>query len=155
MPVRFVPLLVVASFLAAGAAPPARPVPGGQKETFSEVDGAVTINGKKIEYKATSGRLTVKDRTGKETAKMFFMAYVQKGVEKPVPRRIPFGSRGGPGSSSVGLPLGAFGPRRALMNDDGKSAPKPAKLVENEFSLLDLTDLVFIDPVSTGFSRAD
>lgn len=152
MPGRCLLLLIVAAVFTVAAAPPPQ-----KKESFSEVDGSVTIDGKKIEYRATSGRLAVKDRTGKAQANVFFMAYVKKDVEKTSTRPITFCFNGGPGSSSVWLHLGAFGPRRVLMNDDGRSAPNPkqGKLVENEYSLLDLTDLVFIDPVSTGFSRAD
>src|SRR5262249_54188953 len=65
-----------------------------------------------------------------------------------------FTFNGGPGSSSVWLHMGAFGPKRVLLRDDGQPRPPPGRLVTNEFTLLDLTDLVFIDPVTTGFSRA-
>ena len=69
-------------------------------------------------------------------------------------RPITFSFNGGPGSSSVWLHLGLLGPRRVLMYDEGNALPPPYKLIENEYSLLDNSDLVFIDPVSTGYSRA-
>jgi carboxypeptidase C (cathepsin A) len=70
-------------------------------------------------------------------------------------RPLTFSFNGGPGSSSVWLHLGVLGPRRVAMGDeDGRLGPPPYQLVDNEHSLLDKTDLVFIDPVSTGFSRA-
>src|SRR5262249_27751505 len=74
-------LLFAVSLLAPDAAPPARPDPAGQKEAFAEAVGSVTVGGKKVEYGSTAGRLQVKDRTGKATAHVFFMAYVKKGVE--------------------------------------------------------------------------
>jgi carboxypeptidase C (cathepsin A) len=146
-PRRF--LLVAASLLALAAAPPPKPEP------TAEAGGAVMLAGKRVEYLATSGRLPVKDKTGKAGASVFFVAYTKKDIETPAARPVTFCFNGGPGSSSVWLHLGAFGPRRVLLADDGRSAPAPFELVENEWSLLDLTDLVFIDPVSTGYSRAD
>jgi len=114
---------------------------------------AVTLGGKKVEYAATAGTLVLKDEDGKAQASVFHVAYTKPGVN-PVDRPVTFCFNGGPGSSSVWLHMGAFGPKRVALTDDGHSAPPPAKLVENEGSLIDLTDLVFIDPVSTGFSRA-
>ncbi len=144
-------LLLLAAAFQIAAAPPAGPRP----EPIKEVAAAVTMAGGKVEYLATAGRLPVKDRTGKATAKVFFVAYTKKNFAQPGSRPVTFCFNGGPGSSTVWLHLGAFGPRRVLMADDGRSAVRPAKVVENDSSLLDLTDLVFIDPVSTGFSRAD
>ena len=68
-------------------------------------------------------------------------------------RPLTFAFNGGPGSSSVWLHMGTFGPKRVLMDEQGNALPPPYKLVDNEYSLLDATDLVFIDPVSTGYSR--
>ncbi len=124
------------------------------KESLSLSDGTVAVGGKKIEYRATAGTLPLKDESGKRTASMFFVAYTRKGAEDPSRRPVTFCFNGGPGSSSVWLHLGAFGPKRVLMSDEGEALPPPARLVENEWSILDLTDLVFIDPVSTGYSRA-
>lgn len=115
---------------------------------------SVTIGGKRIEYEATAGHLTLTKEDGTERAKVFFIAYTKTGVTDPSTRPLTFSFNGGPGSSSVWLHLGVLGPRRVAMHDDGTTMPPPYKLVDNDQSWLDLTDLVFIDPVSTGFSRA-
>jgi carboxypeptidase C (cathepsin A) len=125
------------------------------KEPTSEVMGAFTIDRQRVEYAVTTGRLPVKDMTGKAQGKIFFIAYTRKTDLKPASRPLTFSFNGGPGSSSSYVHMGAFGPRRVLIDDDGKSIPTPYRLVENDCSLLDVTDLVFIDPVSTGFSRSD
>ncbi|NQW30833.1 MAG: peptidase S10 [Ignavibacteria bacterium] len=114
----------------------------------------VTIDGKKIDYEATAGHLTLTKEDGTERAKVFFIAYTKTGVTDVSARPLTFSFNGGPGSSSVWLHLGVLGPRRVAMNADGTTLPPPYKLVDNEQSWLDLTDIVFIDPVSTGFSRA-
>ncbi|MFO0814968.1 MAG: hypothetical protein U0796_17235 [Gemmatales bacterium] len=118
-------------------------------------DGSLIIAGQKVEYKATAGTLPVTDKTGKAKANIFYVAYTRKTGESPATRRLTFCFNGGPGSASAYVHLGFFGPRRVLMGDDGLSAPTPAQLVENDCSILDVTDLVFIDPVSTGYSRAE
>jgi carboxypeptidase C (cathepsin A) len=125
------------------------------KEPASEVMGVCTINDQKIEYTVTTGRMPVKDMTGKAQGKIFYIAYIRKTNLKPANRPLTFSFNGGPGSSSSYVHMGAFGPRRVAIDEDGKSIPTPYRLVENECSLLDATDLVFIDPVSTGYSRAD
>src|ERR1700733_11207565 len=126
MPLRSFFILVAAFlFLAqthpAGAQPPEQKDQKEQPELFSEVDGSVTIGGKKIEYKATTGRLPVKDLTGKATAKINFTAYVRTMESLPGSRPITFAFGGGPGSSSQSLHIGLFGPRRLMIDDDGKS----------------------------------
>jgi carboxypeptidase C (cathepsin A) len=84
---------------------------------------------------------------------MFFVAYTKAGVEDMSKRPVTFTFNGGPGSSSAWLHMGAFGPKKVLLDDDGNPLPPPFKLVNNQFTLLDSTDLVFIDPVGTGYSR--
>src|SRR5262245_57001319 len=125
-----------------------------EKEDVSLTSGEVTISVKKVEYQASAGRLPLEDKAGKRIANIFFVAYTKKGIKDASTRPITFCFNGGPGSSSVWLHLGAFSPRRVLLSDEGNALPPPARLVENQWSLLDLTDLVFIDPVSTGYSRA-
>lgn len=115
---------------------------------------SVVIGGKTIEYNATAGHLTLTKEDGTIRARVFFVAYTKKNEPDPSRRPITFSFNGGPGSSSVWLHLGVLGPRRVRMNDDGTTLPPPYQLVDNEYSWLDLTDLVFIDPVSTGYSRA-
>jgi carboxypeptidase C (cathepsin A) len=118
-------------------------------------DGSVIIAGQKVEYKATAGTLSSVDKTGKAKANIFYVAYTRKTGESLSTRRLTFCFNGGPGSASAYVHLGFFGPRRILFNDDGLAAQRPVQLVENDCSILDVTDLVIIDPVSTGFSRAD
>lgn len=112
-----------------------------------------TIGGKEIKYTATAGTLVMKDDEGKPKAQIFFVAYTKDGVENLAERPITFAFNGGPGSSSVWLHLGMLGPKRIKLPDDASPSPPPYELSSNPYSLLDLTDLVFIDPVSTGFSR--
>jgi carboxypeptidase C (cathepsin A) len=123
------------------------------KEAVSRRNYSVTINGKKIDYEATAGTMLLKEEDGKPTASIFYVAYTKHNIPA-AERPLTFCFNGGPGSSSVWLHLGAFGPRRVLLSDEGEALPPPARLVENAWSILDLTDLVFIDPVSTGYSRA-
>lgn len=113
----------------------------------------VEIGGRAIDYRAKAGKLLLRDAKDEVTAEIFFVAYLKKGQEAEQ-RPLTFSFNGGPGSSSVWMHVGLLGPRRVHLNDDGTAPPPPHKLVDNEYSLLDVTDLVFIDPVSTGFSRA-
>lgn len=113
----------------------------------------VTIVGEEIAYTARAGAMTLREEDGAARATIFFVAYTKDG-EEPAARPITFCFNGGPGSSSVWLHLGAFGPRRVPLPSDGEPPTPPGRLMDNDASLLDLTDLVFIDPVSTGYSRA-
>jgi carboxypeptidase C (cathepsin A) len=112
-----------------------------------------TIQGKEISYTVTAGKLAMKNDEGKTKAHIFFIAYTKNGVEDLAKRPISFAFNGGPGSSSVWLHLGMLGPKRIKLPDDASSLAPPYELENNPYSLLDVTDLVFIDPVSTGFSR--
>ncbi|TAE17017.1 MAG: peptidase S10 [Bacteroidetes bacterium] len=112
----------------------------------------VTIGSQKVAYTAQAGYLDLKNDTGKTIAKIFFTYYKKQG-EEASNRPICFTFNGGPGSSSVWLHIGALGPKRVVLQKDGTATPPPYQLVNNEFSWLDKTDLVFIDPVTTGFSR--
>lgn len=123
------------------------------EDSISETRHAIEINGTRIEYTALAGTIVLRDEEKKPRASVFFVSYLRDGVEELGRRPITFTFNGGPGSSSVWLHLGAFGPKRVLMEDEGFPLPPPYKLVENRESLLDLTDLVFIDPVTTGYSR--
>ena len=89
----------------------------------------------------------------KPKATVFFVAYTLKDVDDTAQRPITFSFNGGPGSSSVWLHLGALGPRRVVMTEEGQLPPPPYRLTDNAYSLLDQTDLVFIDPMLTGYSR--
>lgn len=124
-----------------------------EKEEFSETLHQVTINDTIVKYKAVAGTLILKDEKCKQKASIFYISYTKEGTENAGDRPITFCFNGGPGSSSVWLHLGVLGPRRVYLNENGDALP-PYHLVDNEFSILDVSDLVFIDPVSTGFSKA-
>lgn len=128
-----------------------------KKPKESSTTGSVTINGKAVNYKATAAMLPIlKPEDGKPKAQVFYTAYTLADKTDAVKRPVTFCFNGGPGSSSVWLHLGAFGPKRVNLPADGLTPPlPPGGLVPNEFSLLDSTDLVFIDPVNTGFSKAE
>lgn len=117
-------------------------------------DYVVTIAGEKVEYTVETGMLPLLKPDGTPKASVFYMAYTRKGQGDRAKRPITFCFNGGPGSSSVWLHLGALGPRRVKLNDDGTLPKPPFQLVDNEYSILHVTDMVFIDPVATGYSRA-
>jgi len=123
------------------------------KETVSETKHSVTINGTVINYTARAGTIVLKEENGRPKASFFFVAYTRDGITDPGTRPIMFSFNGGPGSSSVWLHMGILGPRRVVMADDGSALPPPYQIANNDYSILDVTDLVFIDPVSTGYSR--
>jgi len=124
------------------------------KDDLSETTNSVTINGVEVKYKATAGTLMIKDEEGKPHVSFFFVAYTRLDETNANERPVTFSFNGGPGSSSVWLHLGVLGPRRVFLKEDGGLPPPPFHLINNEYSLLDESDLVFIDPVSTGFTRA-
>lgn len=128
------------------------------EDNLSVTHHSVTIDGKEYKYTATTGTLVLKKEVDKEgekaKASIFFIAYTLDDVEDASDRPITFSFNGGPGSSSVWLHLGVLGPRRVKPDEHGNPPQPPYELTNNEFSILDKTDLVFIDPVSTGFSRA-
>lgn len=124
------------------------------EEIVRETEHSVRIGGENIRYTARAGTMIVPKSEDGPEGSFFYIAYDRTGAGDPSERPITFVFNGGPGSSSVWLHLGLAGPRRVLMRDDGSCYPPPYRLVDNEYSILDETDLVFIDPVSTGFSRA-
>jgi carboxypeptidase C (cathepsin A) len=128
--------------------------------------GSVTVGGNVINYDAFAGTLVVHPKDWDDVpqnadpdpknrgpeASMFYVAYF-KSDNKGAPRPLTFLYNGGPGSSTVWLHMGAFGPRRVVTADDTHTAAAPYSVVNNEYSLLDVTDLVFVDAPGTGFSR--
>jgi carboxypeptidase C (cathepsin A) len=134
---------------------PETPPPPHFEEELRESTHTARIAGGEVTYKATAARMLLKEEDGKKKASFFYVAYVRDDVDDVSGRPIVFCFNGGPGSSSVWLHLGAFGPRRVqLGDDDGMPVAPPGRLVDNDDSLLDAADLVFVDPVGTGFSRA-
>jgi carboxypeptidase C (cathepsin A) len=106
-----------------------------------------------LEYTATAGMMPHKSPIGEVEAGIFYVAYSRKGVDDRSTRPLTFSFNGGPGSSSVWLHLGVVGPKRVQMLEDGQLPPPPYKLVDNPQTWLLDSDLVFIDPVGTGYSR--
>ena len=116
---------------------------------------SIRVHGSTLSYTATTGMLPIRnDTTGAVEGGIFFVAYNKDGVGDPGARPLSFVFNGGPGSSTVWLHMGAFGPKKVRLNPDGTNPPPPYAYEDNQFTLLDQTDLVFLDPVGTGFSRA-
>ncbi len=124
------------------------------KEESSVTDHTARIGDQTISYKATASTTLLKDDKGEPTALMYSTAYTRSDVKDMSQRPIAFIYNGGPGSASVWLHMGAFGPRRVVTDNASATPPAPYKMVDNSESLLDKTDMVFIDPVGTGFSHA-
>jgi carboxypeptidase C (cathepsin A) len=146
---------------------PSQPEPkaGDDKEKkeehfdMTEVPPIVThhqmaAEGKSLKYTATAGRLPIKRGDGKIEAQMFFVAYTLDGQDASK-RPLTFAFNGGPGSSTIWLHMGALGPRRVVLNPEGFLLPAPYKLEDNPYTLLDRSDLVLVDMIGTGFSRAE
>jgi carboxypeptidase C (cathepsin A) len=165
MPKRFIACLPLLSVLALPAAAQA-PAPVGKpqeqakpadkpmpEEKSSVTHHTLTLDGKRLPYTATAGTLLLKDEDGTVKASVFYVAYTLDGVKDPADRPVTFSFNGGPGAASLWVHMGAFGPKKVERTAEGMGLPPPGRLVDNEDSLLDVTDLVFIDPVSTGFSR--
>ena len=114
---------------------------------------SLKVGGRTLNYTVTTGMMPLKSEEGETEASLFFMAYTLDEPGAVQRRPLMFSFNGGPGSSSVWLHLGALGPRRVKMLPDGNMPPPPFEMVDNEHTWLDLTDLVFIDPVGTGYSR--
>jgi carboxypeptidase C (cathepsin A) len=123
------------------------------KDELTETTNTVTIHGAEVKYKATTGTIVIKDEEGKALVTFFFIAYTSLDATNLNERPVTFSFNGGPGSASLWLHLGVLGPRRVFLKPDGGLPPPPFRLVNNDESLLDKTDLVFLDPVSTGFTR--
>ncbi len=155
-----------------------------EEPKLSVTEHTVTIGGKPVKYKATAGYMILKDysqkpekkkdgeeeekpdaeekgddkdkkkKAEKPLAKVFFIAYTRDDVGNTAKRPVTFSFNGGPGSAAVWLHMGGLGPRRAVLTERGEALPPPYRLEDNANSWLDESDLVFIDPVSTGYSRA-
>lgn len=149
----FIGFFLVSSLVAEEAQPQTPPKNQEIKDDLSQTSHTLKINDQTIDYLATAGHYIIKDPQGKPEASIFFVAYTKKNVVDLATRPVTFCFNGGPGSSSVWLHIGAFGPMRLATNEEGFPL-LPAHLENNDYSLLDLTDLVFIDPVSTGYSFA-
>ncbi|MDR3387411.1 MAG: peptidase S10 [Rudaea sp.] len=126
------------------------PAPAEKAVTTSH---SVQIGGRSIAYKATAGTLVIRDDKGKPDASVFYVAYTTDGEKDPGRRPVTFLYNGGPGSSSIWLHMGSFGPLRIVTESPQATAPAPYQLVPNADSLLDKSDLVFVDAIGTGYSK--
>lgn len=134
-------------------APPApgRPAPPPEEKS-SVTKGSVRINGQEIKYAATAATYVIKADDGTPKATFFFVGYTKDDVADKSKRPVSFIYNGGPGSASSYTHMG-LGPKRIVLTDDGFGMPAPYSIIENGDSFLDATDMVFVDAISTGFSR--
>jgi carboxypeptidase C (cathepsin A) len=123
------------------------------EEKSSVTHHSAKIGGQVINYTATAGTYVIKDDEGNPKTSFFYVAYTKDGSDDHSKRPISFSYNGGPGSASLFVHMG-FGPRRVVLTPDGHGMPAPYSIVDNEDSLLDGTDIVFIDAVTTGYSRS-
>src|SRR6266478_1084651 len=149
------PSLLLSALLMQATPPAAEaPKPAAEKDEPPVVTHhEIRVNGKALKYTATTGLMPIRNAKGETEAHIFFMAYTLDGVSDTAHRPLMFSFNGGPGSASVWLHLGALGPKRVEMLDNGEMPHPPFHLVDNQYTWLDQTDLVFIDPVGTGYSR--
>jgi len=153
------PILLVGMNLGiiAQPAPPAPtkpPMDSAAKPVVAVTHHSIVIAGKTINYTATAGTLILNNEKGEPIASFGYVAYTKEGVTDLSKRPVLFGYNGGPGSASLWLHMGALGPRRVAVNDLSGPTPPPYKVEDNQNSILDVTDIVMIDPVGTGFSHA-
>ena len=132
--------------------------PASEAETSKSItkQSSVEIAGKKIPYKVTAGKIQLKGDDESPRASIFHVSYEREDVKDRATRPVMFAFNGGPGSSAVWLHIGVLGPRIVKLEEAGtRSTPPPLRVSENPESILDVCDLVFVDPVSTGYSRAE
>ncbi|TPN79627.1 peptidase S10 [Mesorhizobium sp. CU2] len=151
-------LLALAAFAQpAFAEAPERPAPEGGVLSLlpapQVTEHSITLGGRKLDYQAKAGTLSLLSGKGDVTAEIFYVAYTQQSSAAAKDRPITFVFNGGPGAASAYLHLGAIGPRIVQTSTDGEFLPPPQKLIDNPDSWLDMSDLVFVDPVGTGYSR--
>ena len=124
------------------------------KEESSVTEHTIRIGGETIPYKATASTILLKDEKGEPKASVFYVGYTRSDIKDLSQRPVSFLYNGGPGSSTCWLHMGAFGPKRIVTSNAQPTPPPPYRVEDNPNSLLDKTDLVFIDAIGTGFSHA-
>jgi carboxypeptidase C (cathepsin A) len=138
-----------------GGVPGPGPAVGGDVDEAPAVtQHSIQVNGKTLHYTATAAQMPLKDTSGETEAHIFYVAYTLDGVTDAGKRPLTFCFNGGPGSASLWVHMGAMGPRSPKLQPNGMMPPPPYQLTDNPNTWLDQTDLVFIDPVGTGYSRA-
>jgi carboxypeptidase C (cathepsin A) len=115
----------------------------------------IHVGGRTISYTATAAQMPIKNQAGETEAHIFYVAYTLDGTGDGGSRPLTFAFNGGPGAASIWVHMGTMGPRRVRLLDNGDMPPPPYRMVDNDDTWLDHTDLVFIDPVGTGYSRAN
>ena len=151
---KLFPALLCLAGASLWAEEPAEPAPPVEAEPLAITRShTVEIDGERVEYTSTFGWLILRDDDGTPIARFGYTAYTRDGVRDTDRRPLMFAFNGGPGSSSIWLHMGVLGPERALVNDAGFAPPPPARRTDNAFSIIDVTDLVMVDPVGTGMSR--
>jgi carboxypeptidase C (cathepsin A) len=125
---------------------------GENEAKISQTPHTMRLDGREIRYTATAGTLPIRSDGGDVAARMFFVAYTKDG-ENASARPVSFLYNGGPGSATIWLHMGSFAPLRVQMGEEGFQPAPPYRLVDNPYSLIDTTDLVFVDAISTGYSR--
>jgi carboxypeptidase C (cathepsin A) len=127
---------------------------GTVDETPVVTHHSINVDGKTLNYTATVAQMPLKNASGETEAHIFYMAYTLDGVTDHAKRPVTFCFNGGPGSASLWVHLGGMGPRSPKLLPNGSMPPPPYQLKDNQNTWIDKTDLVFIDPVGTGYSRA-
>src|SRR5205823_2041260 len=122
------------------------------EEKISQTSHTIRLDGREVRYTAAAGTLPIRLDDGKVAARMFFVAYTKDGEDSKT-RPVSFLYNGGPGAATIWLHMGSFAPRHVQMAEEGFQPAPPYRLVDNENTILDVTDLVFIDAISTGYSR--
>jgi carboxypeptidase C (cathepsin A) len=117
------------------------------EEKFVETQHSIRIGDEDVCYTATPGQIVLRHADGKPRANVFFVAYTRDGITDMRSRPIAFAYNGGPGSATIWLHMGTLGPKRVQMAEEAFQPAPPYRLVENEHSLLDVTDIVAIDAV--------
>jgi len=123
------------------------------EERVSATEHTIRIDGEAVPYRATAANMLLENDDGEPIGSLYYTAYTRTDVDDPSRRPVAFIYNGGPGSASLWLHMGAFGPRRINVNPTGPTPPPPYDLSENPWSLIDVTDMVFVDPIGTGFSK--
>ena len=167
---RFIPSLIVAAVAVParaqgrGGQPPQAPPAAGEsagpreefagaaEEKISQTSHTIRLDGREIKYTATAGTLPIRLDNGQVVARMFFVAYTKDGEDAKT-RPVSFLYNGGPGAATIWLHMGSFAPKHVRMADEGFQPAPPYTLEDNENSLVDVSDLVFVDAISTGYSR--
>jgi carboxypeptidase C (cathepsin A) len=147
--ILFVCLLIATLTFSQNDQPKDQPAPMPEAKVF-ETQQSVTVNGQTVNLTARAGTMQLRDENNKPIALFGFTSYTKNGASEDRP--ILFAYNGGPGSSSFWLHMGALGPKRIVVNDPDYTPAAPYQIVNNDYSILDVADLVMIDPVGTGLS---